>query len=253
MTAPNAETITTEITNEANTLLNSTPRYLDESDLRIAKLILKARKLMNASAFEAHIAHALIYQICGDIDKINNHLRIASKLGDPLVISEMATLTNINLGYYSIAQENYKQYGSPKNGKFLSSLSAGYASLSFSHISEFIKQAKKMEIDLNSVDCKTAEDANSILVSSGLDQTQFARILDLVGETFRENKVFYANEIPEIFIDNKPADIPCIYITFFIKESLDETARIYNSFISRLTSEYEEIPDSVHISIQSAT
>ena len=110
-----------------------------------------------------------------------------------------------------------------------------------------------MEIDLNQIDHNTAEEANKIFKSSGLNQSQFAEILDLVGETLREHKVFYVNEIPLINIDTNPINIPCIYITFFIKESLIETSKIYNSFISKLISKYEDIPDSVHISIQSAT
>lgn len=251
MTSQLPATISNDLINETNSLLMNTGHYLDESNLSIKRLLAAAKKLMEANPFESHIVYALIYQICGDVAKVKDHLRIAKNLGDSLTTSRIATATNINLGFFSEAQQNYKQCGSPKTGNFLISLNAGYSCLSFYQICDFLDEAKKMGIDLKNVDLETAQKASSILRSAGVSQEELSAMIDIVGEILRENKLFYLNNLPDIFIRDEPSDAPCVFITFFVKESYENAAKLYEAFIDRLISRFDHIPEAVHVSIQS--
>lgn len=251
MTSQLPATISNDLSNQTNLLLQSTGHYLDESNLNIRRLLAAAKKLMAADPFESHIAYALIYQICGNVAKVKDHLRIAEKLGDPLTTSGIATVTNINLGFFSEAQQNYKLCGSPKTGNFLKSLNAGYASLSFQQICDFLDEAKKMNMDLNNVDLETAQKVKNVLQSAGVSQEDLSAIVDIVGGILRENKLFYLNNLPDIFVEDKPSEAPCVFITFFIKDSYENAAKLYETFIDRLILRFGHIPEALHISIQS--
>jgi hypothetical protein len=251
MTSQLPATISNDLINQTNLLLQSTGHYLDESNLDIRRLLAAAKKLMAVDAFESHIAHAIIYQICGNVDKVKDHLRIAEKLGNPLRTKEIATVTNINLGFFSEAQRSYKQYGRPQSGNFLESINAGYASLSFQQICEFLDEAKKMNIDLNNVDLETAQKVNNVLQSAGVSQKDLSAMIDIVGEILRENKLFYLNNLPDIFVEADTMGSPCVFITFFIKESYENAAKLYETFIDRLILRFGHIPEALHVSIQS--
>lgn len=251
MTSKLPATISNDLSNETNLLLQSTGHYLDETNLNIRRLLAAAKKLMAVDPFESHIAYALIYQICGDVAKVKDHLRIAEKLGSPLRTTEMSTITNINLGFFSEAQQSYKLCGSPKTGNFLKSLNAGYASLSFLQICDFLDDAIKMNFDLNNVDFETAQKVKNVLQSAGISQEDLSAIVDIVGEILRENKLFYLNNLPDISIEDDVLGAPCVFITFFIKESYENAAKLYGTFIDRLISRFGHIPEAVHVSIQS--
>jgi len=246
-------TIANNLIAEANSLLSKADHYLPASDFSFKLLLSKAKKLMQANPYEAHISYAIIYQLAGELDSVNYHSSIAKSIGDPFLAMNLTSSAFINLGKYSEAQKQFKEYGHPKNGLFYKSINQGYASFSFYDICRFIDDAKKMNIDLNKIDTETAYNATKVLRDSGIDEKQFLDILDIAGDTLRENKLFYVNEMPTIFIEKEQYYDPCIYITFFIRESHEKTNEIYESFISKVINQIEELPSSVHISIEAAS
>lgn len=77
MVAPIPKTIAEELFGSVNAFI-AEAAYLQEDSLEIKRFLLQASQLMSIDPTEANIAKAMIYQLCRNVDKVKNHVRIAN-------------------------------------------------------------------------------------------------------------------------------------------------------------------------------
>lgn len=250
MTAQIPKTINAGIIEKINKLL-LTSSYLDEASLPFKSMLVDIGKLMQVDAYEANIAKAAAYQLCGNLAKMNDHFRIASNLGDKRVVAMQKSIGLSNLGYYSESQKLYEETSDPIYGEFAINLDLGYFTFSFETLTKWFEKAKKMDIDISNLDSVTCERANAILVAANVPQSKIAELADTAGEILRENHLFTSGTTG-IEVEDDGSTDPCIYITFNIKATHEKAAELYDELVSRLLSRFDVIPDIVHFSIRTA-
>lgn len=248
MTAQLPKTINAGIIERINKQLADS-RYLDEASILFKSMLVDIGKLMQVDPFEANIAKAAVYQLCGNLTKMNYHFSLASKLGDARVVSMQKSIGLSNLGYFSEAQKFYEQSSDPIYGEFATNLDLGYYTFSFETLTKWFEKAEKMDIDISNLDYITCKRANAILSAANIKQSKIAELADTAGEILREHHLFTADATGVEIEDDGFTD-PCIYITFNIKASHEKAAELYDEFVLRLLNRFDAIPDIVHFSIR---
>lgn len=248
MTAQIPKTINAGIIDRINKHLADSS-YIDETSFSFKSILADISKLMKVDPFEANVAKAAAYQLCGNLDKMNHYFNLASNFGDTRVVSMQKSIGLSNLGYFKEAQELYQQSSDPIYGEFAINLDLGYCTFSFETLTNWFEKAEKMDIDISNLDSVTCKRANAILSASNTKQSRIAELADTAGEILREHNLFTAGTTGIEVEDDEFSD-PCIYITFKIKTSHKKADELYDEFVSRLLNRFDSIPDFVHFSIR---
>lgn len=253
MSQPKA--ISSTISNKICELQEGATRFLMADRIDMVKLIKDARNLIRTDAGNAHIALGMIYQLTGDIENAVKHLKNAKKLGASNAMTAL-TVAYSNLGFFSKAQEVFKDSQNPKTGEgfFLMYATVGLASGAFATLNNFINQSIDMNLDMSSisVDKSMVERSAKVLNDADISDAQVAAIMDIAGEVMRENRLFFHGKAPEISIGDSHGTNPCVYIGYLLPVTPAEAADLYMEFTARLFSRMDSVPEAIHISLKAA-
>ncbi|MDA8381762.1 MAG: hypothetical protein M0037_01565 [Betaproteobacteria bacterium] len=254
MTAPVPATIANDLINTINAEMVKSTHFRSASDLSdttIQMLFRNAKKLIKADARVGYRVTGMIWQLCGDHEKMVYHFKNAMHLGDDkyAIVSSMSAGC-INLGYFAEAQSHFAVCGDPRQGHFLEEAVRGLAIASYDRLCKHMAEAEKMGVDLSSIPRETIERAAGIFSKAGFSDDDAAMMLDIAGEVMREHRIF-PSDIAQIDVADEEWSTPsCVYYTFRLPVSSEEAADMYDELSKRIAERISPIPDAFHISIR---
>lgn len=230
-----------QLIQETNQLLNNLRHYLPKDDLRLHRLMAEADKLMNANPQEAHNVKGMVYQLSGDFEQSLYHMENAVRLGpgNPVALPNKCSIL-INFGFFSEAAKLYREIGSPRKGAYPLAIRLGLGTGGFLTMASFIEQARKLKLDLASVEALAVENAAQLMSRYSLSDENLAAYLDVAGEIMREERVVFC-DMPEIFAWNS-ADDPVLSVTYEIPVDAYRAEELDCELASRLIERFSEIP-----------
>ena len=248
MPASLPSTIASQLNDKINTLFLKTESYLNENDFAIHNLSAEAKKLIKADACAGHLALAKIYHVCGNVEKMLHHFDVAQRLSNTIQADYNAATCMVNLGLFSKAQRYFAIIGDPTAGYFKKEFSLGLCCGAFNRLRLYLEQAQKMKLDFSGIPIETMLRAQAVLAAGGITDENVAAVLDFAGEVMREERFFFEGEMPDIAIDDGPFDVPhCVYLTFKVKCSGTEAARLSSTLFGKIAERLDHIPDQLHV------
>lgn len=252
MSAAIPATVDEVIIGEVNNVLAS-GRFADPDSLKIRRLLKDAHGLFKVKPWMAHADFGCIYQIVGDVEKLRYSFKCSLEMaaGEYVDASIQKGICILNLGFFSEAQQLFKELGDPTYWKLVNILPILYGTLAFEFIDEFQFKAHKMKIDLTGLDFETASRATAILKKHGVTEDQLAAWADVAGDVIRENKLFLMGDGPDIDVADDDGD-QCIYLTYRVKTKPQEAVALYQEVSKRLIHAFKQLPAVVNISVRAA-
>lgn len=252
MIAAEPKTITDELLQKVSGLIGGSSCFLDPNSYDVVCALAEAKKLVKADAFGAHIIYGAIYQGLGDVEKMRYHFDNASKIGDSVLAFEHKAVAEINLGFFSAAQNLLVRVANPELGFFTRAYRLGVCCGAFQLLRTYTERAISMRIDISGISTSDNLRAAKVLDSAGVSDEDVAAMLDLAGEVFRENALFPMGE-PELEIDDQGLESShCVYLCFDLDLSPVDTARLFDRFADKVARRMSVIPDAFHLSFKPA-
>lgn len=246
MTAAAPATKSNELIEEANSFLLGLTHHCDPANWMAKRLQHEAGKLMHVDAFSSHLLLGKVHEFCGEAERMVHHYKNAMQIGSPTIAAGFLSAGKCNLGYFAEAQAYFSLAGNAESGLLPEDFRLGLACFGFMKTSEYLKVAKKMQLDLAGYPTDLVRRAVNVMNAAGLRDADLAEMLDIAGEVMRENRLFYQNDLPDIEIDDQ-SDTPCIYATYRFGVSVKEAADLYDEMVERLVNKVSVIPDAFHI------
>lgn len=253
MVAPKPKTIVEELFDSIN-LYISESNYLESDSFQIKKLLRDADKLMGPDPAQANIAKAMIYQLCGDIEKVYYHIRIANTLPicsrSNLLLNSSISLSNLFM--YEDAQYHYNLITEPNDSERSFINEAGRGCLSLIKLMELMTKAREMNLHFDDKDVELTTRATDVLKKHRIVDSDLAKYAGIFGEVLRENKLMIKTRFPDVIVgDVSNGWYPeTVFITFKVNTDVTTAARLYKESVQRLLSNFKSIPDAVHFSIE---
>jgi hypothetical protein len=246
------ETIGDELIKEIN-LLIAEAKYIDEDSLHTKRLLHSAAQLMNADPSEANFIKAGIYQLCGNIERTENHIRIANNLpnqnSDLLRMNSAAALAN--LGLYTKAQGFFCEVKEMFSNNLNNIVETGLGSLNILKLNELFIKANKMNLEFNHQTYQVISRAAEILSNSSISDKDLAQYADVFGSVLHDKRLMVKGD-PIILIGDNSNDWhpETVFIIFRVQTDFQNAAQMYKEGTKRLISKFSDIPESLHFSIE---
>lgn len=251
MTAQIPATIADDIQQRLNPYLLAGGGYYSPDDWRVRVLLRDVQNLIRADAKIGYLAEARVFQLCGEVGRVKQSLEKSRKLAHDIDYEYAAVTCLINLGLFSEAQKHYEIATDPKNGQFTKGFVSGFACGALNKMWEFTEQAKSMKLDLSNLPIEKVSRIRQTLSDASLSDERIGQILDVAGEVMRDNHTLYVNETPDVDVADKPWASPqCVYLTFRLKDSASNVAKMYEDLSDRLCARFPDLPSAFHVSFQ---
>ncbi len=258
MASKSPQTIASDLIKRVNDLLQA-GNFLDGNSFNVKSLLQEADKLIKIDPTKGHVAKAAIYQISNSELKMRDHFRIARQYtnnSDISVYSDNA-IGLANLGYFSEAQDLFTQFDLINYLTIQNierTFEVGYQILAFSHLESWIDKAKKLALPITENNMVLTSKTVAILNKNNISDKLLSQYADIAGEVLRENKLMMQDKTPNFEVaEEENGWFPAtIFITFKVNVDHLTAARLYKELTKRLIAKFEDIPDAIHISIESS-
>src|SRR5258708_29024852 len=189
-----------QLIKDINAVLANAPHYIAQDDFWFRRMLAEAEKLKSVNRPEAYNILAQLYGLAGDARAAEQYIDTAIKLRhDPAVIINKAVILS-NLGFFTAAQEPFKLGASPREGQFTSNWKLGLCVGYFHTLSDFVVEAKRMNLDLSTIDTSLISRGARLMDEIGVTDEQLGRALDVAGSILREERLFFVGHGPDISV-----------------------------------------------------
>lgn len=228
--------------------------YLDVESVQVKKLFHSATQLMGADPSQANLIKAAIYQLCGNVEKVEYHLGLANKLpcqNKPnLYINTSIALSN--LGLYIKSQEFFSKISDPTSVSLIEIIETGFGSLSILKMNELFMKAKKMKLNFNDEKIELTSRAAEVLINNNISDEEIAKYADVFGVLLREKGLMIKGTHPDVVVGDAENDWnpPTVFFKFKVGTDVRSAANLYKEGTKRLISKFDVIPEALHFSIE---
>lgn len=194
-------TVAKVLIDDINRVLETEHAYLSSDDLVVRRYLSQANKLLKADQAQGHNVLGMIYALTGDHEKSSHHsdLALAFSPGNAIIANNKAANLS-NLGFFGRAQELFRLSGSPEKSLFTAKWELGLCCGAFHTLAEFVESATRMELDLSGVNVSLINRAVRLMDEVSIGDSELAKSLDVVGCILREQKLFFMNMAPDVFV-----------------------------------------------------
>lgn len=211
------QTTSTEITDKINAILHS-GKYISETDWKWRQIKRECEKLRDVCPSEGWSVLSCLYALNGNIEESKRSFDAAKALGSDPAIYKNWLANLVNVGLFIKAQELYAVHGSPTTGEFTNRFSLGLQVGAFQKLAEFIESAKKMGLDMTTLNTSLVKNVAALLRTAGLNDHDVSRQLEAAGKVLNRNRLISLGD-PEISV----CDIPDEFtgVTFALRLPVD--------------------------------
>ena len=253
MVAPIQKTIAEELFGSVNAFI-AEAAYLQEDSLEIKRFLRQASQLMSINPTEANIAKAMIYQLCRNVDKVKDHVRIANQLPalNKTLVYVNSSISLSNLGIYSEAQNYFSLVTEPNEVEPYLIIDTAFGCLSLQKLRLLLTRAKEMNLHFSDKDIELTSRATEVMNKYKITDSDLAKYADVFGEVLRENNFMIKSRFPDVVVGDKTNSWypETIFVIFKIDSDAKTAAKLYKESVRRLLAGFDDIPDAVHFSIE---
>lgn len=185
-------TIANDLNDRISDFTTNLNSYMDVNSLEAKRLVLDAKKLIQANAAEGHLALAQIYHLCGDVDSMRHHFDNASKLSNNLEFYGVRSACESNLGFMSEAQRFFAKVAEPTRGFLPKCFEIAIGCGAFSLLNDYIDKAEIMGIQFPDSIAVDAKRIAKVLAEAEISDIYVANLLDIAGDIMRARKISFA-------------------------------------------------------------
>jgi hypothetical protein len=248
MTARVPQTIANELLNQLHQLMGDGGFFKDPADFTLRRIRAEIGKLAGVSPFEAHLAYATYYQVCGDAGLMRHHLDNAMKLGDRQVVLQHAAASESNLGFFSSALRAFREAAKPEFGAFSLCTRLPIPCAAFQLTVEYLDQAEKMKMSVQPPkDIDVIQTASAVLAEAGVSDSDVAEMMDMAGEVFREENMIWVGDIDVVILPPRSADPDTVLLIFTLPVTANRTAELFDRYADKVARRTGQIPDALQI------
>ncbi|ENH6337782.1 hypothetical protein ABWH74_001078 [Burkholderia vietnamiensis] len=190
------KSIANDLVDRINEMQNGGSHFVDTSRLdaqsRAWRLLMReVEKLFAVDAQSAWELTGMLEGLRGDRDATEAAFEKSLALGISTSNRLNHMVNRLNLGLFSLAQRVYSEVGAPEGGNFCQMVENGFKAGAVFRAHQFATRAQAMNLKWNDRDSlgRDLDEAVAILYSSGIDDEQIGRRLDLAGDILHRHRL----------------------------------------------------------------
>jgi Tfp pilus assembly protein PilF len=249
MTAPTPKTKAQTVLEDINNVVTEATHYLAPDDWNVRRLLRLTDELIRVEPATGHSAKGGVYQLTGDVERVNYHDDNAIALAPSDATFDANKCSHLsNLGFFSEAQKYFDRGVNPERGKMTQTWHRGYLCGAFQTMVRHLDKARNnMKLDLEGLDTDTAERAAKVLGKRGASDSDVAEVLDLAGQVLRADSLFFVGPCPCVGVFDHAGHEPFVEITFDLDASTKQVHELYRRFVDLMTEELPATPSPLSV------
>lgn len=181
-------TISDQLMDRINALYRAGGRYVSRSDFEFRRLLRDCDDLIRVDSVHGHVLRGVAHSLVADIEHIKEDVGHARAIAgeDVSYCDYMLAQALVRLGYFSEAQPLFVSSADPMLGRFSSRSVIGIAAGAINALAGMFKEADRLNLSYKTaIDREEIDLMLPILNDSGVDDAQFAAMLDVAGKVAR--------------------------------------------------------------------